>query len=142
MSAKINNIPAGASYEGYVWMSDQTKPDIINGAMAEVKLTPESNPFIIESRLYDTVKHVSYSVKYVDGEYKAFRYDLDEMLKEKDIEIEPKRYLPHRMDSVKGLHFLRFWRGENDPLCEDMKVLQPGELVFVGFQKFKGGNKI
>lgn len=142
MRAKINNIPAGTSYEGYVWMSDKTTPDVIEGAMDEVELSPDKNPFIIESRLFDTTARTSYSVKYVDGEYQAFRYDPDEMLKEKDMEVESKRYLPNRMEDVKALYFLRFWRGVKDSLCEDMEVLQPSELVFVGFQKYKGGKKI
>ena len=32
------------------------------------------------------------------------------------------------------LCFVQFWKEEPDPLCENMNVLRPGKIVFVGFE--------
>jgi CRISPR type III-associated protein (TIGR04423 family) len=39
------------------------------------------------------------------------------------------------MENVQKMKFRQYWRPVEDDLCEGMKVLQPAELVFVGFEK-------
>ena len=138
---KINGIPAGF-YEGYVWMSDAVSPIVIAGDTKAFELDPTLNPFIIEARLYDRLHRLSYSVKYVDGNYLAFCYDLNGIASDSSVEIQPKSYYPNRMPGVEKLYFLRFWRAQRDPLSLNMEVLQPAETVFVGFKDFKEGEKI
>jgi CRISPR type III-associated protein (TIGR04423 family) len=54
--------------------------------------------------------------------------------------VEVKEFLPNRMDKVEKLRFLEYWKPQEDKkdkedsLCENMKVLQPAELVFIGFK--------
>ena len=133
-SNKINIIPEG-TYEGYIWMSDATEPIIVDGKMEALELNPEINPFIIEARLYSPVDSVSYSVKYVDGEYIAICFDVNAV--ENDTETVCKRtdFIPNRMKAIDYLKFLQVWRPEIDPLCADMEVLMPAEQIFVGFKR-------
>ena len=130
MSYNIDRIPSG-TYEGYIWMSDASEPVIIDGEIGEVVLDPAANPFIIESQLVSRSKEESYSVKYVDGAYIARYHDLKPLPEEIGI-CEEKKYFGHRM-SGRRLLFRQYWRRVPDPLCEDMEVLQPKELVFAGF---------
>ena len=44
-----------------------------------------------------------------------------------------KEFLPNRIKGIEKLCFLEYWKPQKDNLCEDMEVLQPAELVFIGF---------
>lgn len=127
---KVNNIESG-NYQGYVWKSNEKEPTMVSGSFNEDLST--QNPFIIEGFLYDEERHVSYSIKYADGEYLIYRYEVDPRdFRSEDVVL--KNYYAHRMKkNHKKLAFLQYWREQEDPLCEGMKVLQPAELVFVGF---------
>lgn len=126
----------GNKMEGYLWYSDQDTPLVYDGTEVSLELNDSDNPFVIEGQLYDTEKDISYSIKYVDGKYLKKEYPQD--IKDKDqsdCEIIEKSYMSNRMDD-KVLHFMEIWRpSESEPLCEGMSVLQPAELVFVGFKK-------
>ncbi len=122
-------------YQGYIWYSDQTKPKTYNNEEFDGKeLDNNENPFIVEAQLFDTVNLISYSIKYVDGRYICTEYNLADY---KDIEFEELSYVAHRLDGVSTLHFRQYWRPEPDKQCAGMPVLQPKELVFVGFQNNK-----
>jgi CRISPR type III-associated protein (TIGR04423 family) len=45
---------------------------------------------------------------------------------------QEQMFFSHRMADRK-LYFKQFWQPVNDEQCEGMQVLQPAELVFVGF---------
>ena len=71
---KVNNIESG-NYQGYVWKSDNNEPNRVSGDFNEDLSI--HNPFIVEGFLYDEERRVSYSIKYVDGEYLIYRYEVD-----------------------------------------------------------------
>lgn len=138
----VKNIESGI-YEGYVWYSDQTQPMTLIGEKWSDELDATKNPFIVEAQLYDKERKVSYSVKYVDGRYVAHRWDNVSREMEND-EYSHCSFFANRVGKDKGetgltLHFVRHWAEENDSMCaiseckDGMPVLQPKELIFVGF---------
>lgn len=129
---RIDKIEAGSRYEGYVWMSNEQSPRVIEGAYGGISLLGSENPFIIEAQLYDAERMVSYSVKYVDGSYIATAYQVDSS-DFNSTRVDQKVYFGHRMNNKK-LHFLRYWNAVEDEFCEKQPVLQPAALVFVGFK--------
>ena len=95
-------------------------------------MSPNKNPFIVEAQLYDANTMLSYSIKYVDGEYWILEHQVASTdFNRTDVEI--KDFYAHRIKGHKRLQFLQYWIEDKDPLCENMQVLQPAELVFVGF---------
>lgn len=131
---KVDKIKPG-DYTGYFWESDSKEPEIVNGSFDQ-DLNPNKNPFIIEAQLYDRNTMLSYSIKYIDGEYLIMEHQVAPLdFNNKDIEI--KDFYAHRMKDYKRLQFLQYWQEVEDDLCEGMKVLQPVELVFVGFNDNK-----
>ena len=123
-SPELSSIPKG-NYEGYVWMSDQDKPEILNGQDIPRHIGGQS--FIQEALLWDADKGRSVHVRHV-GQIQVVCYDL----KDKHLNDEVS-FLSHRMGDHKRLMFKRTWEEEKDPACADMEVLVPGELIFVGF---------
>ena len=120
-------------YDGYIWYSDKSNPEVFQNKEFEFDTDKIENPFIIEGQLYDDQKMISYSIKFVDGKYICKKYEVESTdFNKKDVEI--KTFHANRMDNLK-LQFLQYWKEEDDELCEGMKVLQPAELVFVGFVK-------
>jgi CRISPR type III-associated protein (TIGR04423 family) len=124
----IDNIPAGR-YQGYIWMSDKPQPDVIDGPFDGMDLTP-ANPFIIEAKLFEPDKGLSYSVQFIDGSYVAKEWDVNALP-----EGELQSFLPAFDGAPGNLLFFTAWREVKDPLCENMGVLEPCENVFVGFKK-------
>lgn len=117
-----------SKYQGYIWYSNESKPaKVLNNEGFEIEIADDENPFIIEGQLYDG--KVSISIKYVDGKYLYKEYD---MVKLNGLEMTEQMFYSHRMDG-KQLKFKQYWRPEKDDKCCDMDVLQPAELVFVGF---------
>lgn len=120
-------------YDGYIWYSDKSEPEVFQEKDFEFDTDKIDNPFIIEGQLYDDQKMISYSIKFVDGKYICKKYEVESTdFNKKDVEI--KTFHSNRMDNLK-LQFLQYWKEEDDELCEGIKVLQPKELVFVGFVK-------
>jgi CRISPR type III-associated protein (TIGR04423 family) len=121
-----------AKYEGYIWLSDQTTPQVFDGNSEQsLTLTDGENPFVVEGQLWDAAEKRSISIRNVDGRYIVVSTDVtDEQLKEPVV-----TYIPHRIQDVKGLKFLRIWKEQADPLCEGMSTLQLQSTVFVGFEK-------
>ncbi len=121
----VTTINITKDFQGYIWMSDQPKPEIFDkDNVKELVLDNTKNPFVIEGQLYDGKK--SYSIKFVDGEYKVITYDVTS----DDID-NAKPYYPNRMN--KKLLFNQRWEARKDELCANMPVLQPAGFVFVGF---------
>lgn len=136
---KINSISEIQSlkYEGYLWMSNMQKPEIYTDK--ELELPTKANPFIVEGQLYNKDKGLSYSIKYVDGEYvihehKVTKADID------NPDNEIKEYLSNRMDN-RWLKFLRYWEKVEDKNCNDKFVLKLTKNVFIGFKEEKEERK-
>lgn len=124
------------NYEGYLWMSDATKPEMLEPDEAsEIVLDDNANPFVIEGELYDAGKGESVSVRFVDGRYiiKSFQVTADDLSGSKQVTV--KTYIAQRMPGIEKLKYLQYWEKVNDPLCEGMETLQPTDLVFVGLKK-------
>lgn len=137
-------IPEG-SYVGYYWMSDATDPEVIpdekndkenkwRSTLNELLSKPAANPFVIEAQLYDSTNKRSFSIKYVDGKYSFKDYSLGSL--DEDCKIVEKSYVANRMPGLKLL-FRQYWRPIEDEYCNNMKVLQPAEMVFVGFKQIE-----
>lgn len=117
-------------YEGYLWYSDQPRPKILNNEEFELEhISDDANPFIVEGLLFDG--KTSISIKYADGGYITSQCNIQEL---EGVRKEEQEFYSHRMDG-RRLKFYQFWRPAEDDLCEKMEVLQPAELVFVGFKK-------
>lgn len=122
-------------YEGYIWMSDATQPEVIHADKAfGIVLDDHANPFIIEGELYDSAHGESVSIRFADGRYYVSHFHVDEADLKGSAQATPKEYLAQRMPGVGKLKFLQYWNVVSDSLCEDMETLQPGSLVFVGFK--------
>lgn len=115
-----------SKYQGYLWYSDNKEPQVLNNEVFELEIADNTNPFVIEGQLFDGQKSIS--IKYVDGKYYVNTYDLDDL----DGVKQEQMFFSHRMGDRK-LYFKQFWQPVNDEQCEGMQVLQPAELVFVGF---------
>jgi CRISPR type III-associated protein (TIGR04423 family) len=123
-----------SNYQGYLWYSDKKTPESFSNKECGGELDAEKNPFIIEGQLYDSENRISYSIKYVDGEYFINEYKVKETdLIDKD--NDQVSYKAHRMGEGVVLEFLQYFREVEDELCESMKVLQPAEKVFIGFKE-------
>ena len=121
----VRTINITKDFQGYIWMSDQPKPQIFDkDSVQELVLDGTKNPFVMEGQLCDGKK--SYSIKYVDGEYKVVLFDVTDDDKE-----NAKLYYPNRMK--KKLLFHQRWVEKRDEFCANMLVLQPAGFVFVGF---------
>lgn len=128
---KLTEIDPKQKYEGYLWWSNKTTPEVLNNEFIN-ELPKGNNPFIIEGQLYDKDNEKSYSIRFFDGYYLINCFDLNEL---KGLECIKKEYLPNRFpDGIQKLCFREFWRPEPDNFCEGMQVLKPAENVFVGFK--------
>ncbi len=123
------------NYEGYIWMSDATKPVVYNSnESVDITLDDNANPFVIEGELYDKQNGESISIRFADGHYFVKKFTVKpEDLKGSE-RVTKKEYLAQRMPGVGRLKYLQYWNEAKDTLCDDMETLQPGDLVFVGYK--------
>jgi len=127
----LNDIPS-VSYEGYVWMSDETEPKVLMGESFDFsKIT--TNPFVVEALLFDNTTNSSIHITH-DGSYFITVYDLNKLNTE-DTKFEPKEYLPHRLKGVEKVCFKQLWKEEKDENCLNFPVLTLKATVFCGFKK-------
>lgn len=130
---KINELP-DLSYEGYVWMSNETEPRKIS-SKSQI-LTGEQNPFIVEGFLKSSDGNVSVSLVSMNGLLKIYQYDLSLIKTLPKGQITVSRYLTHRFDDGAKIKFITVWLPVPDQhqLCEGMEVLCPKMRVFDGFE--------
>ncbi len=133
----IDKIPTNTNYEGYLWWSDQQKPNVFDNqpivSQPNKPIWPESgtNPFIIEGNLWDKTTETSYLIRFIDGEYLVYKFEL----KENEVATHHE-YLPNRMpENIKKLKFKEVWVPKPDTLCNGFEVLKPAFIAFVGFEK-------
>ena len=127
---KLDNIPS-ALYEGYLWMSDESEPIVLHNEPLNIALDNNKNPFCIEGFLLDKTNRKSISIKFIDGEYLIYEYDISDIKDTADCIL----YLPNRMKDkgVQRLRFFQDWIAEPDLFSERMEVLKPAGLIFLGF---------
>ncbi len=123
------------NYVGYIRMSDATKPKVCFPAQhVDITLDDQANPFVIEGELYDAEKGQSVSIRFVDGHYIVKEFPVKAEDLKGSNRVTRKEYLAQRMPGVGKVIYLRYWDEVEDPFCEGMTSLQPGDLVFVGFK--------
>jgi CRISPR type III-associated protein (TIGR04423 family) len=136
-----------AKYQGYLWYSDEQVPKILDDEVFELEIGNTQNPFIIEGQLFDGIHSIS--IKFIDGKYivKQFIISDFEGIDKDDLYLYPNRMKILDDNNLK-LHFCQYWRAKADKYCggdtndtnrldskdNGMLVLQPAELVFVGFK--------
>ncbi len=146
MNDKLLQIDLTRSYEGYFWMSNNPTPMVFTKdkplgiylqeyGQPMTQLVYQENPFIVEGLLFDASDRLSCAIKFVDGQYLIHQEKVDPSA----LSTSVKSYLAQRMPEVEKLKFLQQWIEEKDPLCENMPVLKPARLVFIGF-KLSGKN--
>lgn len=121
-------------FTGYVWMSDESGPAVLRDQPLDPdKLQDGVNPFIVEALLVAEEK--SYTIRNIDGRIRIDQYALPEKEDDKHTRVS---YIAHRMTGtgVRTLSFYQEWEAREDPMCEDMEVLEPGALIFAGFDKW------
>lgn len=121
-------------YEGYMWMSDASSPQIYDGTKeVAFELDDSANPFVIEGNLWDKSRRMSVCVRFVDGAYHVRTVNVTEE-DERSQDNSEKTFVAHRLKGVKALRYLQYWTESKDAFCENMPVLRPDKLVFVGFK--------
>ena len=122
-------IPAGKECQGYVWMSDGDRPELlIDGSFGGLTIRAGDIPFVVEAQA--VIDGVSIGIRHVDGRFIVTEYSVADLDRK-----SCTTYAAHRLPGISGLSFVRIWKEEEDPLCCDFPVLMPAESVFVGFIK-------
>ncbi|MEL6638680.1 MAG: TIGR04423 family type III CRISPR-associated protein, partial [Bacteroidota bacterium] len=119
-----------APYEGYLWWSDQTHPDLLRPDQEiDFSQVPE-NPFLLEGALYWPEQQRSIMIRY-SGSYHISHCDLQQLPSE--AELYERAYLPHRLSQAERVYFQELWLPEADPYCTQLPVLRLRALIFSGF---------
>jgi CRISPR type III-associated protein (TIGR04423 family) len=119
-------------YQGYVWMSDKDKPDMIDHEF-EFSESTSINPFVIEALLWCQSEQISVHIRHT-GRYVINEFDLKKYPKEA---LSEKSYIPHRLEGITNVNFKQLWLPEPDPLCAGMNVLILKAIIFTGFDNPK-----
>ena len=115
-------------YQGYLWYSNEQKPQIIVGQSEwGIQIDESTNPFIIEGQLWDEESRTSVSIKYIDGQY----YKKEIVL---DGEYDLVEYIPRKMPQVSKLLFARCWKNMKDELCEGFNAKKLDCVLFKGLK--------
>ncbi len=133
----INDIKP-LSYEGYLWMSDQEEPEVYDNKPITLPKVGDT-PFVVEGQLFNKAKGLSYSIKFVDGQYIVQEYAVTEADKN-NCDNEIKTYESNRMGD-RRLQFLRYWEDDLDGdnykdsvHPHGLPVLTQTKNVFIGFK--------
>lgn len=133
----INDIKP-LSYEGYLWMSDQEEPEVYDNKPITLPKVGDT-PFVVEGQLFNKAKGLSYSIKFVDGQYIVQEYAVTEADKN-NCDNEIKTYESNRMGD-RRLQFLRYWEEvlDSDNYTDTahpkgLPVLTQTKNVFIGFK--------
>lgn len=149
----INEIPMDKSLTGYLWMSNEREPLVLENCSIKQSNKQHGanpalfqmgvNPFIVEAELWNNVNNVSYAIHHAGNEVVCQRYEV----KAEDRNNRDNResvFLSHRMDG-RGLRFLEYWEPRRDidvydisgkPVGEKMPTLVMTRRVFVGFTPY------
>lgn len=132
----IKNIDFSLSYEGYLWMSNETHPRVFDlESKVDAHLFDTKNPFVVEGYLFNKQTGISISIKYIDGRYYIYNnVVVASDLNSKDIDFV--YYLTQRMNTTdkQWAVFLRYWKEKADSSCLGMNVLEVEKEVFIGFK--------
>lgn len=131
---KIDRIPAGNQYEGYVWLSNATAPKVyvpgrpFTDDFPANDIPADAIPFVVEAWLYDKGERMSYAIRYLNGSYVRIAYNLE-------LSSGPGRsYRAHDIPGFQDFHSIEHWVAEKDERCDNMEVLRHAWTAFAGFK--------
>lgn len=141
MITKLQDIDKNRNYTGYYWLSDSTHPVVLDKTMFDPTQYDNSNPFIQEAHFTDG--DVSYSIKHFDGiGYVATAVIITELKNPMEYFYIPDPAVIRAGAkigiNIGRLKFIQEWALCPDDLCENMNVLKPARIAFVGFE-YQGG---
>jgi CRISPR type III-associated protein (TIGR04423 family) len=132
---EIKDIPL-LPYEGYLWCSDQKKPQLIDGDFHHGLLT--TFPCVVEGMLYDKQSNTSIHIKHINGEYWITLFDLNAFVG-RSWQSSIEEYLPNGTisENVEKIIFTELWEEQTIPeYFEDgFTTFLPKAFVFTGFKK-------
>lgn len=147
---EINEIPTGRKLTGYLWLSNERGPRVLENCSIEQSnkewkdsptvLESGKSPFIVEAELWDADAHVSYAIHHASNEIVCQRYEV----KGDDFGNPDNRlsvFFSHRMAGRK-LHFLEYWEPKDSIMIAGVNGKADDEVIlslvmtrraFVGF---------
>ena len=128
----LNDIPLNKKFNGYYWLSDSEFPVVLNNEEVDFSVYENSNPFIQEAYFSDNI--ISYCIKHFDGiGHTVVARTLSEIENLSELTCLPAPQLLKINQNIKYLSFIQVWNDVEDILCENMKTLQPGVVLFKEF---------
>lgn len=141
---EINKLQEYSSYnyEGYLWYSDKTYPDVINGVVKDLQNKCSALPFIVEGYLYSKDNNLSIHIRNYDGKYHTGVYFLDK-IETNTTELTPVKYLANKklannsiLPGIKFLKFTQVFELKEDIISKNnFKIWKPECKIFTGFEK-------
>ena len=128
----ISEIPSHILYEGYLWLSDQSKPIVYKNETPDFSLL-SSLPFVVEGNLWANDQELSIQIKCIDGIYQIIEFDLSNA--DEDPLLDVVSYVAHDV----GYPFysvVEAWEEKEDEFSQ-MTVLTPTWTAFRGFSNKK-----
>ncbi len=129
----LEDIPR-LNYEGYYWLSDSSSAVLVDNAPINFSTFEKDgkpkNPFIVEANLYNDDSKKSISVRHIDNGYILTVIDWSEG---KEVEVVEKEFIGHSSLKQRRLKFHEAWDRRIDKYCEELHVLTPAGIGFVGF---------
>lgn len=137
----LKDIPT-IKYVGYIWMSNDNKPIIINNS-TDTQISLEENPFIVEGYLYSEEEEKSISIKNIDGEILISQVNIQDVNEKIDGVMQHMYRANNKLKSMgRYLKFFEYWHPEKDKQCLDMEVLKPNWIAFAGFTNEEDKNEL
>lgn len=137
MPTKISTIspaqfPETATVEGYLWYSDQRKPEMVAGTLdLAAKLT--KLPFVVEGMLYDEQNKTSYHILHLDGKNTIQQINLSDL---SDVEYDEQIYFTRRVKSGEKYLMIEAWEETTQLIgSSEFTTLSPSWAAFKGFVK-------
>ncbi len=126
----IQEIDDTISYEGYYWLSNQDKPQLVMGSIP--KDIFKNLPFVIEANFLGE-NNSSINIKNIDGKYKVHIANLENIT---DKNVTSQQFLSHHLGTIKEIKIVQFWEeGQPDEMLAGLKTLIPSWTAFAGFVK-------
>lgn len=126
---EIENISPDHEYDGYYWMSDKRKPEVVRNEKID-KEKFDSLPFVVEANFYCAKENKSLQIKNIDGEYHVAEIDFKNLPEDK---YDEHVYIAHDLDGIGKYKMYEAWDEEPDENTEGFAVLVPTWSAFAGF---------
>jgi CRISPR type III-associated protein (TIGR04423 family) len=132
---KLSEINSEEKYTGYLWFSNEDKPQLFeNDSLSEIP-SETGNPFIVEGHLISENGRYSVMLRHDGVKTQVYRYNWSEFENREVYMVdEPVCYLMKGGENGRKVCFRRVWKAEiDDPENPEFKVFKP---LFIGFTGF------